>query len=428
MPAQVISYIDLPGPDLSDRDLEINFGGRLTTAEEAVVTQGARVDAAEAGLAARTYDPSAASVLSTIPTVTDMSWRALAVDPNYPTRLWGNAGTTFSYRDLSGSAGSQVVCTTPLTGSYYIVSLIFTATKMFAVTTAVGTRMGQIWRSPLPDAGASNISWEKLFDLNGGILMNPGPALGSGGDTSTLREGSVVIDASDKIYVLEYGGTITGGPSFYYANGASTTNAASFLWGKSKTWTNGKHGHALMIDATTSSIWATIGDAGFSDLGLWRAPLVDVAAWVKVSSPSTYPGGNDFYGINMRKITRSGVDMILIESDLLIGHGLLLHQRTSNLAAPLIALAPLAAPYFGTVRGIHVRTNGHIYFLSTGEGGAVGQYDSFWVWRFGDPAPIRVYTVAATPGTSTILNTVETSSHIFIGRYRLTKAVFRDGN
>lgn len=33
MPAQVISYIDTPGPDLSDRDLELTLGGRLTVAE-----------------------------------------------------------------------------------------------------------------------------------------------------------------------------------------------------------------------------------------------------------------------------------------------------------------------------------------------------------------------------------------------------------
>lgn len=384
----------------------------------------ARVTAAEGVLAARTYDPVAASVLVSATTIQYIGWRALAIDPNYPTRLWGGTGNGFSYRSLTGGYLSAGVKDSPATGSDYLARLLFSASHMFAVVTRNASRVGAIWRSPLPNEAADNIAWEKLFDLNGGILISGTPT--SGGENAYFREGSVVLDAADNLYAIEYGSAVTGGPSLYKGANASTAEAATFAWTKLKTWSNAKHGHALLIDATTSTIWATLGDSGFDEIGLWRATLAAPGTWSRMSAPASYAGGgNDLYGINMRIFERDGVRMMLMEDDSRLPYGLLLHQSINAQQSPDISVAPLPAPYFGTARGLHICDNGHIYFVTTGENGIQGQYDCYWVWRFGDPSPIRLQTVA-TPSAGTVLTTVETADHVFFGTNRLTKAQFRD--
>lgn len=346
---------------------------------------------------------------------TAISWRALTVDPTVAGRVWGQDASGISYRDMDGGAAKVVKSALPSAQS--AVQMILTPTHAFLVTSGNASRLGQVWRSPAPDANGDGIVWTKIFDLTGGTTT---PTEGvDGGENSYFREQSLAIEGQ-QAYILEYGATITGGPSIYYT---ANIFATSMLWTKRHTWVNGKHGHGIRRIGAT--VYAMIGDAGFSDAGLWRAPDVGTP-WARASIYGEAAGGNTFYGINIHPVTIDGAPVILTDNDTKQHASVLLFGDQSNRTLPLIRFATAPIPYgLGTVRQVTVTSEGNVWWVQTGENGAVAPYDSIWMARLDRPdVPVMLEAMPSTNALGTLGPSVESGDYIFIGINRVRKEKF----
>lgn len=287
------------------------------------------------------------------------------------------------------------------------------------VTAGLSSRQGQIWRSPLPDANGDGITWTRIFDLADFTTTAAGSV--PGGEGSYFREQSLAIDPDGlRALVLEYGAVVTGGPSVYYT---ANIEAASMLWTKRHTFANAKHGHGV---ARLGDLWfVMLGDAGFSDLGLWRAPSPGTP-WSRSSLYGDANGGNTRYGINIHPTTLNGVPVIISDDDTKQHASILLFGGQGTQALPLLPYISAPIPFgLGTVRQVTITGEGNVYWVQTGENGAVSPVDSIWVCRLDDPAhPVMLESKASDTSWGTLGASVESGDYIFLGSNRVRKEKF----
>lgn len=352
---------------------------------------------------------------------TSISWRALSTDPNVPGRVWGVNAGGIGYRDADG--GGPLVTKDALPSTQSGVQLVFATAQpfVFLVTSGNASRLGQVWRSPRPDANGDGLAWTKIFDLTGFTTSAAGGV--DGGEGSYFREQSFALEPGGQVaYILEYGATVTGGPSIYQT---ANVFATSMLWSKRHTWANGKHGHG--ITRIGSTVFAMIGDAGFEDLGLWRTGPAGTP-WSRSSIYGEISGGNSLYGVNIHPATVGGAPVILTDNDTKQHASILMFADQSTKSLPLLRYITAPIPYgLGTVRQVTVTSEGNVWWVQTGENGAVGPYDSIWMCRLDRPdAPVMLESRPSDNGFGTLGPPVESGDYIFIGSSRVRKEKFAD--
>jgi hypothetical protein len=342
--------------------------------------------------------------------------RALATDPSVAGRVWGATSGGISFWDASGGARTDA---TPLPSTQSPVQMIFGTSFVFLVTSGNADRLGQVWRSPLPAANGTGLVWSKLFDLTGGTTTVAGGV--DGGVGSYFREQSFAINGNEG-YILEYGGTVTGGPSLYYSANVNVATPSSILWTKRNTWANAKHGHGVAVVGGVP--WAMFGDAGFSDLGLWRATASNAGTWNKLSLYGEAEGGNTLYGINIIPVTIDGQPVVITDNDTKTGASVLGYNTQGNIRLPFVPLLRVPMPYHGTVRSLSLTSEGNLMWVQTGEAGAVGALDSIWISKAPFTEPVLLESFPSNNTLSTLGMKVESGNYIFFGTYRITKEKF----
>lgn len=343
---------------------------------------------------------------------TGFSTRVLCKDLSVANRVWfqgsrfgqigfsDNAGTTFTPKYANPGGAQAIQGMTFVNGFAYLLC-------------STGSTQGQLWRAPLPDASGNGMTFTKIFDLAappGGITP---------GANSSFRNACVAVLAGspNQLYLLEYGtGQITGGPQLYYSADNGTT------WLSRRQWANAKHGHAVQVVAGVP--WVMLGDggAGLVDVGLWKASTAAATVWNQVSN-----FGADYtniVGINFFAITPPGAttQIMLFESDGLQNFGPLIYPATSGSQKPLMPSSTLPAQYAGTMRSMCYTSEGYLMWAHTGEGGAVGPYDSFWIAAppFNQPILLESASGAGNP-LGTLGDAVEDGIYVWMGFTRIVK-------
>lgn len=304
---------------------------------------------------------------------------ALAMDPNVPGRVWGN-GRDFSTFGYYEPATNTYVAKTlhPGTGAMHELQFSIASgggatSYAWLMTGANASRDGQLWRSPLPDANGNGLVWTKVLDLS----AMPG-GLTSGANSCFRPQCFAVAQngASWHVHALEYSiaAGVTGGPSYYYSPDAGAT------WTKPKTWANAKHGHSVYV--INGAPVVMLGDAGFAELGLWRATSMTGAAWSPRISKTLAQGGNELYGIGAVAGTLNGNPVLFFEPDTDEGWGLLVFPGGAT-TAQIWSLRPayrMPSRYFGTVRSLTPTPASDLIYVVTTEDGAFGTHDdTVWI-------------------------------------------------
>lgn len=339
------------------------------------------------------------------------SIRPLAVDPNVSGRIWA-VGTQFAQIGWSDDHGETFTAETasPASG---IQQLLFGASYAWLLNATGSAGIGQLWRSPLPDSNGNGLSWTSVFDLD-----NPPGGLTTG-DNASLRNSCVAVSGAN-VYLLEYStATITGGPSLFYSSDSGAN------WSKPKTWTNGKHGHAVQVIGGVP--WVMIGDSTFTDLGLYNATTAAATTWNRRSLYGEANDGNTLYGINFHPMTVQGQSVIVSEYDGNHNGGpLVFCTQSISKTKALLPTCTLPAAYAGTMRGLTETSEGNLMWVQTGENAAVGPLDSIWIARppFTAPVLLESFTSANTLGT--IGDPVEDGDYVWFGTYRCRKELFPD--
>jgi len=337
---------------------------------------------------------------------------ALAKDPSVSDRVWG-VGLDFGHLGFSNSAATAwtpKVDTTALGASGAIHQLLFTGTHLWMVSGSNASQNGKVWRSPLPDASGNGLSFTLMFNL-----AAPPNGLTSGVN-SFFRPQCLAVSGAN-VYLLEYGTTVTGGPSIYYS--ADT----GMNWSKPKTWANAKHGHAVHV--INGGAVVMLGDSGSTDLGLWRATAVNgTGTWNRIGQYGEAAGGNTLYGINFQAVTVSGKAMLAIEYDGALNLGPLLFPDTAGNATiwPLLKTFDLPAAYYGTMRCLTVTSEGNLIWVQTAENGAFGPTDTVWI----STAPFTTAVLLDSFTTSSMFlgEPLEDGDYVWFGYYRCHKEKF----
>lgn len=336
---------------------------------------------------------------------------ALAVDPSVAGRVWGN-GIDFSTLGFTDNGGTSYVAKTINPGSGAMHQLLFTPAHAWLVTGSNSDRSGQVWRSPLPDASGNGLSWTLMFDL-----AAPPSGL-TAGVNSFFRPQCLAVNGAN-VYVLEYGTTVTGGPSVYYS---ATTGGTP--WTKPKTWPNAKHGHAIHVINGTPVVM--LGDAGatFTDLGLWRSTASAATSWTRISQFGEAIGGNTLYGINFLPLTVNGKAMLAIEYDGALNYGPLFFPGTGGTFDlwPFLPTFQVPPAYFGTMRTLTLTSEGNLMWVQTAENGAFGANDTVWISKA--PYTSAVLLDTFTSGTMFLGDAVEDGDYVWFGYYRCRKEKF----
>ena len=336
----------------------------------------------------------------------------LANDPSIAGRVWvqGKDFAQLGFTDTNGATWTSKALP-PAGGSAGVFDLTFAGGFAWLTQGPSAAKSGSLWRSPLPDAAGNGLSWTKVFDL----AAPPGAI--TTGDNATFRNSCVAVNGAN-VYLLEYSvATITGGPSLYYSPDSGAN------WTKVKTWPNGKHGHAVRV--INGLPWVTIGDAAFTDLGVWVATAANALVWNRRSAYGEAAGGNTLYGINMVPVTVGGSPMVAIEYDGSSNYGpLLFPSQTGTAARALIPTLQIPPAYFGTMRCLTLTSEGNLYWWQTTENGALGAHgDSVWMSQ----AP---YTTAVclesgiAASSMTLGNPVENGNYIWLGHFLIRKEKF----
>lgn len=383
----------------------------------------ATIEAAFAELPSRyapAYQDATVWTDGTYTRTTTGTFRGMAVDPGVSGRVWGVDGTDIVYRDSDGGGASVVAIARPSAQS--VIQIEFTGSFAFFLTTSSTDRSGQLWRSPLPAADGTGLSFDspngKLFDLTGLTTTVAGEV--DGGVNSYFRNQCFTTDnGGQQGYICEYGTTVTGGPSIYYNANINVGNVSSVLWAKRQTFADAKHAHA--IKWINGRPWMTLGDAGFSDLGVWVGGA-NGASWVRRSLYGPDNGGTYDYGINLFPITIESAPVIISEFDGYGPAGPLVHgSQTATVNRPTRRLCDLPIPYYGSMRALTITSEGNLMWLTTAENGALGDFDSIWIAKppFGRPILLESFASANTLGT--IYNATESGDFVFFGTSRCLK-------
>lgn len=346
----------------------------------------------------------------------------LAKDPNVAGRIWGaRGGTAFGKIMFSDDHGDSATIATdmPLSGTAGAGSMKFGSSYVFLTQIGSGARGASLWRSPLPAANGTGLSWTKVFDLAsppGGITT---------GDNSTFKVGGLAVNGAN-VYLGEYtagGGGNSNGTQLYYSSDSGAT------WVSAKTWTNAKHVHDVRV--INGIPWVSLGDpqSGYTDIGLWSA-TASATSWVQRNLFGEGIGGNTYYPIGFIPITVNGVNMIALEADGAKNLGPLIFptQATSGTKA-LVELLRMPITLLGSMRCLTLTSEGNLMWLHTGEGGSIGPTDSVCIAKGPDfSAPVILETVTSSGGPwvggALTREPIEDGQYIWIGTSRIRKEKF----
>lgn len=345
------------------------------------------------------------------PTGATTGFYALAKDPAVATRVWGN-GLDFSTLGFTDNNGATYTPKTLHPGSGAMHQLLFTATHAWLVTGSNSDRNGQVWRSPLPDASGNGLVWTLKFDL-----ASPPSGLAAGVN-SFFRPQCLAVSGTN-VYLLEYGTTVTGGPSIYYSASNGDTP-----WTKPKTWANAKHGHAIHV--INGAPVVMLGDASFTDLGLWRASATNgTGPWTHISLYGEALGGNTRYGINFVPVTRNGGTRLFVEydGDERLGPLVFPGPADGPTFRPLQRTFEMPSDYPGTMRCLTLTSEGNLMWVWTTENGALGPHDDT-VWISKPPFTSAVLIDSFAPSTMFLGDPVEVGNYVWFGYYLCRKELF----
>lgn len=335
----------------------------------------------------------------------------MARDSVNPSRVWGQGVATamIGFSDDDGVNFTTKIANPDAGSGYGVQQLVFSPSYAWLVTAGISSKQGRLHRSALPDASGNGLSWSLKFDLS----------TGGGGVGSAFRNSSFAI-SEPYCYLGEYGavgGTVTGGPSIFRSSDTGAT------WTNVKTFSNGKHAHAVKVIGGVP--WASIGDTSstFTDVGLWNATAAAAGTWNQRSIFTPYGGTvNDM--INFFQISMEGVNVIVGESDNHYGYGPLIFPSigpSSSMA--IVPLNTLRAPFFGSMQGLVQSFEGNLIWATSGEAGAIGQLDAMLISR--PPFSEAILLESLSPGTlTTIRDVVEHGPYVFYDLYRITKPRF----
>jgi hypothetical protein len=231
-----------------------------------------------------------------------------------------------------------------------MVAMEFDTTYMYAICSD-----GKLYRSAL-----------NVFDGWSEISVAGRGALTSG------RPGSLCPVGSD---VLLYGNYTTGdgdGAHIWRSTDAGTN------WTEVLVYAGGKHVHAIRRNAATGVIWASLGDTGFTGIGLHKS-TDGGATWTYMSSSR--------YGIDMEFVPAldSRRAQVILEADGANERHLVSFQQDAGAGEPTNFLTKYNSRYgeamnlVGTTRGIGLCPTGDVIYFATTEGGAVGDTAGIFV-------------------------------------------------
>lgn len=341
-------------------------------------------------------------------------FQALAVDPTYD-RVWGASSYGISYIPyVDGQRSTRVdVCARPSSQSG--VNMVFDGDYVYLVTSGNASKQGQVWRSPVPGESAS-FTWTLIFDLTGFTTTDAENV--DGAVNSYFREGSFAVSGQEAC-IVEYGSTLVGGTNVYLTQNCHVSRS-SMLWTKTKTFENAKHGHSVTRVGT--KWWVMIGDTGSDDIGLWSSG--DGVTWAKRSVHGE--SGNPFYGINLYPVTILGAPVMLTEADNLHGHSVLCYpSQEATGSFPLTPVVDADWPYnLGTVFALAYTTEGNLMWFQTGENGAVGPQDSFWISCPPFRSAVLLEAVPSNNSLGSMFHAVEIHDDVYFGGWRIVKEKF----
>jgi hypothetical protein len=349
--------------------------------------------------------------------------RPVCVDPNVPGRIWA-VGSAFGQIGHSDDNGLTFTPRTANPGSPMgVQSMVISGGFAWLTLGGTTSRSGQIWRSPAPAANGTGLTWTKIFDLTG-LVNGPGGAAGDGGVNSNFRNSCFAVNGQHG-YALEYSiNTITGGTRLYYSSNVNTATPGNVTWTVARTWTDAKHGHAVKVIGGVP--WVTLGDATFSDLGVWTATAANAAVWNRRSLLGEINNGTYEYGINFFPTTIGGQQVVVMEYDGYGPAGPLIHaSQDPTQPRPSRKMCEVPYPYIGSMRALTRTSEGNFMWVTTCEGGAIGNLDSIWI--LGDPytTPVLLESFDGTAQPlGTIGDPIEMGDFIWFGRDRIRKEKF----
>ncbi len=320
-------------------------------------------------------------------------------------RLYGINQTSghWVYSDNSGDSWIDVVYSAVNNPASGVIQLVFHGGYMFAVTDN-----GKIYRNQI-----------NSFNNWTNVSVSALPA---------NTTGRVDELASNGAYLF-YGNYNTDphNPGVGARVYRSTDNGNS--WAQVLNAPNGRHVHAVAVDpANPNNIFVTIGDATYSDEGLWYSGSAGEANSFRHLSSNRY-------GIDMAfpLIVPSNVPhRLLMEGDGLaqphiISYNLDLLGSTNITEAVVVPdthPADNGSSWAGTARGIRLTAEGNLFWISTGENGTAGTRNGIWFAQgplFNNPVLLEEIT---TTWPANYGKTYESGMYLINGRYRMRHPMY----
>jgi hypothetical protein len=172
--------------------------------------------------------------------------------------------------------------------------------------------------------------------------------------------------------------------------------------------------------------WVTIGDATFTDLGLWTATAANAGTWNRRSLYGEVNNGSYEYGINFIPVTIEGQTVVILEYDGYGPSGPLLHAtQDPTKTRPTKRLFDLPAPYSGSMRSLTLTSEGNLMWVTTSESGASGSVESVWISRPPFRDAVLLEAVSNLTEFGTLGDPVENGNYIWFGTSLVRKEKFR---
>lgn len=214
-------------------------------------------------------------------------------------------------------------------------------------------------------------------------------------------------------------GVIPGGPKVYHSTNAGAADPTTVLWAVGRTFPQAKHCHAVKV--RNGYLWANFGDmgTGFTYCGIWNATVGAPTAWT--ARTSNTEGGIPKDPINMLPITIDGAEVWICESDNGWFDGPLCHDDTTGPKTKVLRpLCRIPAPHKQTMRSLaNDPTTGNIYWVGTGEAGAVGPTTCIWMARAPYGVPVLLENVGSALDAETLGEGVISNGYYWPGTFRV---------